>query len=80
MDQSCPIPPPDLSHIEVISLSPENIIKDYQEDVTLAKELADKHFEEYILVSWYDREISSHHPILLKGQGIAKRMGISTSA
>ena len=45
MDQSCPISSPDLSHIEVISLRRENIVTDYQEIVTLAKEQADQRFE-----------------------------------
>lgn len=62
MDESCPIGPPDLSHIEVVSLRPENKVKDYQEAVTLAKEQAEQRFEEYMLVSWYDRDRDFESP------------------
>lgn len=62
MDQSCPMNSPDLSHIEVISLYPEKKVKDYPEAVTLAKEQAEQRFEEYMLVSWYDRDRDFESP------------------
>lgn len=62
MAQSCSILSPDLSHIESISLQPENTIKDYQEAVVLAKEQAERCFEEYMLVSWYDRDRDYESP------------------
>lgn len=63
MDQSCPIStPPDLSSIEVVSLHTENKVKDYQEAVTLAKKEAGQRFEEYMLVSWYDRDRDFESP------------------
>jgi hypothetical protein len=62
MNQSCPISSPDLSHIEVISLRPEHRVKDYQEAVTLAKEQANQRFEEYMLISWYDRDRDFESP------------------
>jgi len=63
MDQSsCPIGSPDLSHIEIISLRPEAGVKDYQEAVALAKEQAEKRFEDYMLVSWYDRDRDFESP------------------
>ncbi len=55
-DQSCPINSPDLSQIEVVSLQPENRVSDYQEAMTLARKEAAQRFEEYMLVSWYDRD------------------------
>ena len=61
-DQSCPLNTPDLSHIEIVSLSPEKRIKDYHEAVMLAKKQAAERFEEYMLVSWYDRDRDFESP------------------
>jgi len=60
-EASCPIPP-DLSKIERIFLKPEVKIAGYQEAVTLAKIEADKRFEEYMLISWYDRDRDFESP------------------
>jgi len=64
-DKSCPIGPittPDLSSIEIVSLNPETRIKDYQEAVVIAKEQAEQRFEEYMLISWYDRDRDFESP------------------
>ena len=61
-DQSCPINSPDLSQIEVVSLQPENRVSDYQEALALAREQATQRFEEYMLVSWYDRDRDFESP------------------
>lgn len=61
-EQSCPLNNPDLSHIEVVSLSPEKSVKDYHEAVTLAREQAGQRFAEYMLVSWYDRDRDFESP------------------
>jgi hypothetical protein len=61
-DQSCPINSPDLSQLEVVSLQPENRVSDYQEALALAREQATQHFEEYMLVSWYDRDRDFESP------------------
>ena len=48
-DQSCPISPigaPDLSSIEIVSLNPETMVKDYQEAMVIAKEQAVRFMEE----------------------------------
>ncbi len=64
-DESCSISPvatPDISGIEVVSLHPENMVKDYQEAMAIAKEQAEQRFEEYMLVSWYDRDRDFESP------------------
>jgi hypothetical protein len=61
-DQSCPINSPDLSQLEVVSLQPENRVSDYQEALALAREQATQRFEEYMLVSWYDRDRDFESP------------------
>jgi hypothetical protein len=43
-------------------LNPENRIRDYQEAVTLAKAEATKRFDEYMLVSWYDKDRDYESP------------------
>ena len=62
VEQSCSINFPDLSQIEVVALEPENRVSDYQEAVTLAKDQATQRFEEYMLVSWYDRDRDFESP------------------
>jgi hypothetical protein len=59
--QSCSLKSPDLSGIEVVTLHPENRVT-YQEAVTLAREQADKRFEEYMLFSCYDRDRDFESP------------------
>ena len=61
-EQNCPIIPPDQSQVEVVRLSPENGVSDYQEAMTLAKGEAGKRYEEYMLVSWYDRDRDFESP------------------
>ena len=55
-DQGCPLYPADLSQIEVVSLAPAKKVTDYQEAMALARTLAAQRFEEYMLISWYDRD------------------------
>jgi len=61
-DQSCPITGPDLTGIEIVVVQPDSKISDYQEAVALAKQEAGKRFEEYMLVSWYDRDRDYESP------------------
>lgn len=61
-NQSCPIKSPDLSQVEVVSLHPENEVNDYQQAVELAGSEAEQRFEEYMLVSWYDRDRDFESP------------------
>lgn len=63
-DQSCSINSkvPDLSQIEIVNLHPENGVSDYQQAATLAGSEAGKRFDEYMLVSWYDRDRDFESP------------------
>ena len=61
-DQSCPINSPDLSQLEVVSLQSENRVSDHQEALALARVQATQRFEEYMLVSWYDRDRDFESP------------------
>ena len=63
-DQSCSINSkvPDLSQVEIVNLHPENGVSDYQQAVDLAKREAEKRFDEYMLVSWYDRDRDFESP------------------
>ena len=55
-DQSCSLPPRGEGGLETVALNPEKSVAGYQEALTLAKAEATKRFEEYMLISWYDRD------------------------
>jgi len=59
-EPSCPISSPDLSNIESLFLQPK--VGDYSEAVALAKEQAEQRFDEYMLISWYDRDRDFESP------------------
>jgi len=61
-NRDCPINPPDQTQVEVVSLSPEGGISDFQQAMALAKDEAGNRFEEYMLVSWYDRDRNFESP------------------
>jgi hypothetical protein len=59
--QSCPITPPDQSQVEVVSLSLEET-GDFQQAMAMAKREAEKRFDDYMLLSWYDRDRDFESP------------------
>ncbi|MDH4321683.1 MAG: AF1514 family protein [Desulfobulbaceae bacterium] len=61
-NRSCPLKPPDYAGVEIVNLSPADGVADYNAAVTIAKGEAEKRFEEYMLVSWYDRERDYESP------------------
>ncbi len=61
-DQPCPLNTPDLSQLEIVLINPENRIGDYQEAVTLARIQATQRFDDYMLISWYDRDRDFESP------------------
>ena len=61
-DQSCPINQPGQSQVAFVNLTPEKRVRDFQEAMALAKSEAQKHFHEYMLVSWYDRDRDFESP------------------
>ena len=62
-DKSCPIKVkgPDLAGVEVVELRSEDI--DYVQAKLLADAEAAKRYEEYMLVSWYDRDRDLESPL-----------------
>ncbi|MFC1523673.1 AF1514 family protein [Thermodesulfobacteriota bacterium] len=58
----CPISSPDLSHVEVVCLSPESTISDFQQALALAKTEAEQRLEENMLMSWFDRDRDFESP------------------
>ena len=62
-DKSCPIKPktPDLSGVEVVKLLPEEEL-DHALAMQLANGEAARHYEEYMLISWYDRDRDLESP------------------
>jgi len=59
--QSCPLKPPDYTGVEIVTLSPAGVA-DYNAAVAMAKVEAVKRFEEYMLISWYDRDRDYESP------------------
>ncbi len=60
-EPSCSIKPPDLSQVETVTICPP-VNSDYAQAVTLAKAEAEQRFEEYMLISWYDRDRDYESP------------------
>jgi len=61
-DQSCSINAPGQNQIETVFLHPEEKVGDYQQAMVLAKSQAQQRFEDYMLVSWYDRDRDFESP------------------
>ncbi len=61
-DQSCSIQQPGQPGIQVVSLQPEEKIDGYMQAMALAKEEARQRFEDYMLISWYDRDRDYESP------------------
>lgn len=59
---SCPISSADLPGVTTVNLNPESKVADYQEAMELANSEAAKRFEEYMLMSWYDRDRNFESP------------------
>ena len=62
MTKQCSIKPTDYTGVEIVNLSPPDGIADYNAAVDLAKREAEKRFEEYMLLSWYDRDRDFESP------------------
>ena len=63
-DKSCPIKikGPDLSGVEVISLHPGDDELGHGQAMLLANAEAARRYEEYMLISWYDRQRDLESP------------------
>jgi hypothetical protein len=62
VEKSCPVQPPEKSDVEIVILHPDEKVADYQEAMALAKDVAIKRFEDYMLMSWYDRDRDFESP------------------
>lgn len=59
---ACTQPGADLSGVTVVELNPEVPLKDYLEAMQLAKEEALEHMDDFMLMSWYDRDRDFESP------------------
>ena len=59
---ACALPDPDLSGVTLVELNPTAPIKDYLEALELAKKEAVKHIDDFMLMSWYDRDRDFESP------------------
>jgi len=59
---TCTRPDPDLTGVTLVALNPEVPLKDYLEAMNLAKEEAVKHMDDFMLMSWYDRDRNFESP------------------
>ena len=62
VEKSCPIKPQEQSDVEIVTLHPDEKVSDYQVAMALAKDVAIKRFEDYMLMSWYDRDRDFESP------------------
>ena len=61
-ERSCSIKPKDQPEIETVSLQPAEPVKGYQQAAALADKEAQHRFEDYMLISWYDRDRDFESP------------------
>ena len=61
-EKSCPIQSQGQSDVEVVALHPDKNVSNYQEAMALAKDVAANRFEEYMLMSWYDKDRDFESP------------------
>lgn len=61
-ERDCPLPPVDLSGIELVRLQTAGGIGDYRQARELAEAEAVSRFPEFMLISWYDRERDFESP------------------
>ncbi len=59
---ACTRPDPDLSGVTLVELNPEVPLKDYIEAMELAKKEALQHIDDFMLMSWYDRDRDFESP------------------
>ncbi len=61
-EKQCALPKQNREQVEVVVLRPERSPADYQEAMSLAKEVAAARFDDWMLVSWYDRDRDVESP------------------
>ena len=58
---SCELSQPDLSEVEIVTVHDEEI-EDYSDAVVIADFHAARRFDEFMLISWYDRDRDFESP------------------
>ena len=58
----CNMDGPDFSNVETVSLKPEPSPADYQVAMQIANKVADEKLEDYMLLSWYDKDRDFESP------------------
>ncbi len=58
----CNMDGPDFSNVETVSLKPEPSPADYQVAMKIANKVADEKLEDYMLLSWYDKDRDFESP------------------
>ena len=61
-DPVCNRPDPELSDVTLVELNPEVPLKDYLEAMDIAKKEASRYLEDFMLMSWYDRDRDFESP------------------
>ncbi len=61
-EKQCALPKQNQEQVEVVALRPDRSPADYQEAMVLAREVAASRFEDWMLVSWYDRDRDVESP------------------
>ena len=61
-DNSCALNLPDLSEMEIASVRDDQEIEDYSDALVIADFHAARRFDEFMLISWYDRDRDFESP------------------
>ncbi len=62
-EASCPIPSPlDFSDVTIVTLHPQSALTDYLDAMRLANAEAQARLNDYMLLSWYDRDRNFEAP------------------
>jgi len=60
--QTCSINLPDYSNIKVVEIEPDELVNNYQSAMKKADEIAAETLQDYMLLSWYDRDRDFESP------------------
>ena len=58
----CNIQPHDYSQIDIVEFSADPQVTDYQQAMQKANQVAEEKFDDYMLLSWYDRDRDFESP------------------
>lgn len=61
-DSFCDLGPPSYEGVDIVELNPDPSPHDYLEAMQIANRIADEKLEEYMLLSWYDRDRDFESP------------------